>query len=290
MMDLSQELIDRIHQNLIDVGMKIEKADLQRHLLKPGEERLQLIKWALSEFGIIVKNESDIPEVVIGMGLCPSNRAEIVLGNCSARDSLQFWTRLFQMVHVHKSTNSDRAQSSYENNCQFWLRLSSSSELRNLMQQKKKKEQTPKNISSNSKINELQEELAKQRLIELKELEEMEKENALENKEDCAEKLNFNLCDSDEVSGEEEVREVKLLASRFEQELLTLWMPWMSDEVKDSHHEEFNKFIPEIDEKMRKLKLFCENAQKIVTAVEKIKNAELDEPSTGDFKLPNLHM
>ena len=57
-MELPEEIFERVHQSLTRLGMKIERADVESSLIKPGEERLQLIRCALSELGIVVKEEN----------------------------------------------------------------------------------------------------------------------------------------------------------------------------------------------------------------------------------------
>ena len=55
--------------------------------------------------------------------------------------------------------------------------------------------------------------------------------------------------------GEKEIEDMILLSAHFQDELSTLWRPWMSNEVKDSQDEKLSKLIPNIGEKMNILKL-----------------------------------
>jgi hypothetical protein len=53
-MDKSEEFLDQIHCELSALGMHLERETLEDFLLVPGEERLMLIRWALSELNIVV--------------------------------------------------------------------------------------------------------------------------------------------------------------------------------------------------------------------------------------------
>jgi hypothetical protein len=59
-MEESEELLDQIHCQLSASYMHMDKEALRNHLLVPGEERLQLIRWALSEMNITIKNHGNI--------------------------------------------------------------------------------------------------------------------------------------------------------------------------------------------------------------------------------------
>ncbi|PSN52543.1 hypothetical protein C0J52_08975 [Blattella germanica] len=52
-----EEFLEEMEKNLSAMGMPIEKAKLKNYLLKPGVERLNLVQWALSQIGVVVKDE-----------------------------------------------------------------------------------------------------------------------------------------------------------------------------------------------------------------------------------------
>jgi hypothetical protein len=58
-MEESEEFLDQIHCQLSASGMHMEKEALKDYLLVPGEERLTLIRWALSELNIIVNKRGN---------------------------------------------------------------------------------------------------------------------------------------------------------------------------------------------------------------------------------------
>jgi hypothetical protein len=56
----SEEFLDQIHCQLSASDMNMDKEALRNHLLVPGEERLQLIRWALSEMNIVIKHHGNV--------------------------------------------------------------------------------------------------------------------------------------------------------------------------------------------------------------------------------------
>jgi hypothetical protein len=56
-MEVSEEFLDQIHCQLSASGMNMDKGTLKGYLLVPGEKRLTLIHWALSELYIVVINK-----------------------------------------------------------------------------------------------------------------------------------------------------------------------------------------------------------------------------------------
>jgi hypothetical protein len=58
-MEESEEFLDQIHCQLSASGMNMDKETLKDYLLVPGEERLMLIHWALSELNIVVNKRGN---------------------------------------------------------------------------------------------------------------------------------------------------------------------------------------------------------------------------------------
>jgi hypothetical protein len=55
----SEEFLQEIHTQLSASDKHVNKEALRNYLLVPGEERLQLICWALSEMNIVIKNHGN---------------------------------------------------------------------------------------------------------------------------------------------------------------------------------------------------------------------------------------
>jgi hypothetical protein len=58
-MDEPEEFLDQMHCELSALGMHLERETLMDCLLVPGEERLKLIRWALSELNIVAKERGN---------------------------------------------------------------------------------------------------------------------------------------------------------------------------------------------------------------------------------------
>jgi hypothetical protein len=56
----SEEFLQEIHSQLSASDKLVDKEALINYLLVPGEERLQLICWALSEMNIVIKNHGNV--------------------------------------------------------------------------------------------------------------------------------------------------------------------------------------------------------------------------------------
>jgi hypothetical protein len=56
----SEEFLEQIHCQLASSGMHMDKEALRKHLFIPGEERLELIHWTLSEMDITIKNHGNV--------------------------------------------------------------------------------------------------------------------------------------------------------------------------------------------------------------------------------------
>lgn len=56
----SEEFLQEIHSQLSASDKHVDKEALRNYLLVPGEERLQLICWALSEMNIVIKNHGKV--------------------------------------------------------------------------------------------------------------------------------------------------------------------------------------------------------------------------------------
>jgi hypothetical protein len=58
-MEESEDFLDQIHCQLSVLGMHLDREILKDYLLVPGEERLMLIRWALSELNIVVNERGN---------------------------------------------------------------------------------------------------------------------------------------------------------------------------------------------------------------------------------------
>jgi len=56
----SEEFLQEIHSQLSASDKHMDKEALRNYLLDPGEKRLQLISWALSEMNIVIKNRGNV--------------------------------------------------------------------------------------------------------------------------------------------------------------------------------------------------------------------------------------
>jgi hypothetical protein len=59
-MEESEEFLDQMHCQLSASGMHVDRQVLKDYLLVPGEERLELICWALSVLGIEFKERGSL--------------------------------------------------------------------------------------------------------------------------------------------------------------------------------------------------------------------------------------
>jgi hypothetical protein len=59
-MEDSEQFLDQLHCQLSASGMHMDRQALKDYLLVPGEERLELIHWALSILGIEVKERGNV--------------------------------------------------------------------------------------------------------------------------------------------------------------------------------------------------------------------------------------
>ncbi|KAJ9582453.1 hypothetical protein L9F63_003146, partial [Diploptera punctata] len=252
--EMYKSQINDMHESLKDIGLTVEKRELERAILKPGEERERLIGWALSQLGVNVKKENDTATFLTSFGVCSS--ADVVMGNCSPQENFKFWSKLFHIVHVHKNLNSEEAVKNYEANCNFWMRVSSNSVCKDLMMkpQKREKESVSVDVNSSANVQELKQELS-QLQAEVDKLEELEKSTAHENTEDSTEKSLSNDCATDEGSAEDEMKNIEVLLSRFESEIFNLGLPWISGQPSVKCDRELEDLMLKTCENLKNLKM-----------------------------------
>ena len=76
-----------------------------------------------------------------------------------------------------------------------------------------------------------------------------------------------------------EIDKLKEQRNIFKNDMASSFMPWILDVPENSEFDEYNKAIPELAGKVEKMQAICEDAGKIVTALEILSNIKLEEPS-----------
>lgn len=276
-MEESEDFLDQIHCQLSASGMNMDKETLKDYLLVPGEERLMLINWALSELNIVI-NKRDITEVVIECGLCLPSNSNVVLGKCSAKDNFEFWKRLFHTVRMYQEAKPAQSASMYRSICKFWLELAANPDLKDVLQPKRK-DILPLKLPKNSAKNVSMEKILKEKLLEECKLRELQREAETYQPTEDKEKY----C-SIEAQDAEELDKLKHQIDIFKHYMANFLMPWILDTPRNSELDEYNEVIPELASKVEKIKEICDNAAKISAALEELQNIKLEE-SSADEKL-----
>ncbi|PNF27288.1 hypothetical protein B7P43_G04695 [Cryptotermes secundus] len=270
-MEESEQFLDQIHCQLSASGMNMDRETLKDYLLVPGEGRLMLIHWALSELNIVV-NKHDITEVVIECGLCLPSNSNTVLGKCSAKDNFEFWKRLFHMVRMYQEAKPAQSASMYRNVCKFWLELAANPELKDVLQPKRK-DILPIKLPKNSAKNISVEKILKEKLLEERKLRELQKEaETYQQSEDKEKYCNIGAHDAEELD------KLKHHVHIFKHYMANFLMPWILDTPQNSELDKYNEVIPELASKVEKVREICNNAAKISAALEELPNIKLEEP------------
>jgi hypothetical protein len=76
-----------------------------------------------------------------------------------------------------------------------------------------------------------------------------------------------------------ELDKLKEQVNIFKNDVANSFMPWILDVSQNSEFDEYNKAIPKLASKVEKMKAICEDAGKIVTALETLSNIKFKEPS-----------
>lgn len=267
----SEEFLQEIHSQLSASDKHVDKEALRNYLLVPGEERLQLICWALSEMNIVIKNH-DVKQVVIDCGLCLPSNPDIVLGKCSTKDNFAFWKRLFHTLKMYQEAKPTMSSSRYDSICKFWLELSADPALKDILQLGKKRDILPLKVPENSGTNKSVEQLLKEKVLEEHKLREMQKEEEAYQPTYEGEHCNTGAQDT-------ELDKLKEQVNIFKNDVANSFMPWILDVPKNSEFDEYNKAIPKLASKVETIKAICEDTGKIVTALETLSNIKFKEPS-----------
>ncbi|KDR17279.1 uncharacterized protein LOC110831893 isoform X2 [Zootermopsis nevadensis] len=281
-MEEFEEFLDQIHCQVSASGIHMDRHSLKDCLLEPGEERLELIHWALSALGIEIK-ERDITEVVVECGLCLPSNLDIVLGKCSAEDNFEFWKRLFHIVRMYQEAKPTSV-STYKNINKFWLELAANPDLKDVLQPKRRKGILPLKVPKDSAKNMSVEKLLKKKVLEESKLRDLEKDKeACLPSEDTEEFCNTGIQDTEDLD------KLKHQVDIFRNDMATFLMPWILDTPKNLELDEYDSLIPELANKVDKVKGICEDARKILAALEVLSKIKLEKPSTDEkLSLPYI--
>jgi len=245
----SEEFLQEIHSQLSASDKHMDKEALRNYLLDPGEERLQLISWALSEMNIVIKNR-DVQRVVIDCGLCPPSNPGIVLGKCSAEDNFDFWKRLFHTLKMYQEAKPTMSASRYDSIFKFWLEISADPALKDILQFGKKRDILPLKVPENSDTNMSVEQLLKEKVLEEHKLREMQKEEeAYQPTDDEGEHCNTGAQDT-------EIDKLKEQLKIFKNDMASSFMPWILDVPENSEFDSTIKRYQNLPAKWRKCKQF----------------------------------
>ncbi|XP_069702315.1 uncharacterized protein [Periplaneta americana] len=282
-METSEEFLTQIQNGLSSSGMEINKETLKSSLLEPGKKRLELIKWMLQKMDITVGNQ-DVTKVVLECGLCPPSKPNIVLGNCSASDNIEFWKRLVHFVTMCKGTKQTSGgdasnDNEYLNMCKFWMEWSASDELKNMFQSKKKKNVlSPKIPCPEMKGIEV-DDLKRKQMAQVSLIRKLEKErDTQESTEDE---------DGDSSSESVSFEEVEKLGQKINSFKL-MFNSLILNTSQITRLDESSEGISDLLCSVQKIITLCEDAKRIMAGLESLSITKIDESTLSE--IPNFGM
>ncbi|XP_021924060.1 uncharacterized protein LOC110831893 isoform X3 [Zootermopsis nevadensis] len=153
-----------------------------------------------------------------------------------------------------------------------------------VLQPKRRKGILPLKVPKDSAKNMSVEKLLKKKVLEESKLRDLEKDKeACLPSEDTEEFCNTGIQDTEDLD------KLKHQVDIFRNDMATFLMPWILDTPKNLELDEYDSLIPELANKVDKVKGICEDARKILAALEVLSKIKLEKPSTDEkLSLPYI--